>query len=44
MWVDDKFSKHFKSYLDENAAYSFINSKIKESKYCSDLIKQHFKK
>ena len=26
--IDDKFSKPFKSYLDENAAYNFISSMI----------------
>ena len=38
--VDDKFSKPFKTYLSENAVYDFINSMIKESKYCSDVIKK----
>ena len=42
--VDDKFSKPFKSYLDEHAAYNFISSMIKESKYCSDVMKKHFNK
>ena len=37
---DDKFSKPFKTYLSEDAAYDFINSMIKESKYCSDVIKK----
>ena len=31
--VDDKFSKPFKSYLGEDAAYNFIDSMIKENKY-----------
>ena len=34
--VNDKFSKSFKSYLDEDAVYNFINSMIKESKYCTE--------
>ena len=42
--VDDKFSKPFKSYLGEDAVYNFINSLIKESKYCSDMMKKHFNK
>ena len=37
--VDAKFSK---SFLVENALYNFFNSMIKESKYCSDLMKKHF--
>ena len=42
--VDDKFSKLFKLYLDENALYSFISSMIRESKYCSNVMKKHFNK
>ena len=42
--VDDKFNKTFKTYLGEDAAYNFINSMIKESKYCSEVIKIHFNK
>ena len=41
---DEKFSKPFKSYLDEDAVYNFINSLIKESKFCSDMMKKHFNK
>ena len=37
--VDDKFSKPFKSCLDKDAVYKFINSVIEESKYCSVVIK-----
>ena len=40
IYVDDKFSKRFKSYLDEDALYYFVRSMIKESKYCSDVIKK----
>ena len=40
--VDDKFSKPFKSYLGEDTVYNFINSRIEESKYCSDVMKKHF--
>ena len=36
--VDDKFSKSFKSYLGKNAAYSYINSMVEESNYCSDVM------
>ena len=39
--VDDKFSKPFKSYLGEDTVYNFISS-MKESKYCSDVIKKTF--
>ena len=42
--VDDKFIKPFKSYLAENAVYSFINSMIEESRCCSDLMKKHLNK
>ena len=37
VWVDDKFSKSFKSYLDKDVIFNFINSKIEERKYCSDI-------
>ena len=42
--VDDKFSKPLKSYLGEDAVYSFIKSMIKESKYCTDIMKKHVNK
>ena len=42
--VNDKFSKPFKSYLDEDVVYNFISSMIGESKYCSDVMKNHFNK
>ena len=42
--VDDKFSKPFKSYLGENSVYNFIRGMIKESKYCSDVMKKHLTK
>ena len=32
MCVNDKFSKSFKSFFGENAAYNFINPMVKESK------------
>ena len=40
----DKFSKPSKSYLGQDGVYNFINSMVKESKYCSDLMKKHFNK
>ena len=40
--VDDKFSEPFKSYLDENAVYNFINSMIEESKYHCEVMKKTF--
>ena len=42
--VHDKFNKPFKAYLGKDTIYNFINSTIKESKYCSDLMKKHFKR
>ena len=42
--VNYKFSKPFKAYLGEIAVFNFINSMIKESKYCSDVVKKHFNK
>ena len=42
--IKNKFSKRFKTYLDEDAFYNFINSMIKESKCYSDVIKKHFNK
>ena len=41
VYVDDKFSKPFKSFLGENAVYNFISSMIEKSKYCSDVIKKN---
>ena len=42
--ADDKFSKPFKRYLDEDVAYNFINTLIKKSKFCIDIMKIHFNK
>ena len=39
--IDDKFSKSFKTYLDEDVVYNFINSMIEESQYCSEVIKNN---
>ena len=41
---DDEFSKPFNSYLGEDFAYNFINSMIKESKYCNDMMRKRFNK
>ena len=41
VYVNDKFSKHFKPFL---AVYNFINIIIEESKYCSDVMKKHYNK
>ena len=38
--VDDKFIKSFKSYLGEDAVYNFINSMIKESNFCTGIMKK----
>ena len=42
--VDDKFSKPFKSQLNENVVYNLIKSLIEERKYCTDAIKEHVTK
>ena len=42
--VDDKFSKPFKSYLGKDTVYNLISSMIEKSKYCSDVMKNHFNK
>ena len=42
--VDDKYSKLSKTYLCEDAVYNCIHSMIKESRYCSEVIKKHFYK
>ena len=42
--VNDKFSKPFKSYLGKDTVYNFINSMIKESKYCNKVMKKYFNK
>ena len=44
VFVGDKVSKLFNSYLGEDAVYKFINSVIKESKCCNHVTKKHFKK
>ena len=42
--VDDKFSTSFKSYLGEGPVYNSISSMIKESVYCSNIMKKYFNK
>ena len=42
VYIDDKFSKPFKSNLGDDAVYNFINTTLEESKYCSDVMKKHF--
>ena len=44
IYVDDKFSKPFKSYLGKDAVYNLINTITEEIKYCSHVIKKHFNK
>ena len=39
-----RFSKLFKTYLEKFVVYNFINRTIKESNYCSDVMKKYFKK
>ena len=36
--------RSFKSYINNDAVYSFINSMIEESKYCSDTVIKYFNK
>ena len=40
LYVYDKFSNPFKTYLGEDAVYNFINSMIEETKYCSVVMKK----
>ena len=40
--VDDKFSKDFKTYLEQDAEDNFINNMVEESKYRSNVIKKKF--
>ena len=42
--IDDNFSKRFKSYIGEDAAFNFVNSIVEESKYSSEVMKKHFRK
>ena len=44
VFVDDKFSKPFNTYLGKDAGYNFINNMIEESKCCSDVTKKDFNK
>ena len=41
-FVDDKFSRLFKTYLGEDAVCNFIISMIEDNKYCSEVIKKIF--
>ena len=41
VFVDDKFSQPFKSYLGEDV-YNFINSMLEQSRCCSDVRKKTF--
>ena len=40
--VDDKFSKPFKSYLVDDAAYNFIKISIEETNYSGEVKKKVF--
>ena len=40
--VNDKFCNPFKAYFGKDAVYNFINSMIKESKYCNEVMKKEF--
>ena len=42
--ADDRLSNPFKPYLCEDAVYNFINSMIKESKLCTDIMKKKITK
>ena len=43
VYVDDKFSKPFKSFLDKDAIYNFIKSMIEESKYTVKYVFEKFR-
>ena len=43
-WVDDTFSKPFKSYLGKDTLYNFISSMIEKSKYSCNVVKKHLSK
>ena len=40
--IDDRFSKSIAVYRGKNAAYQFIKTIIKEYKYCTKIMKEHF--
>ena len=42
--VNDKFNKPFKTYLDNDPVYKFINNMIEEIISCSEVMKKHFHK
>ena len=42
VYVDDNFSKSFKTYLGKDAIKNDINNMIKGSKYCSEVKKKTF--
>ena len=45
MCVDGKFDKPFKTHLGKDTIGNYINNNmIKESKYCSEVMKKHFNK
>ena len=44
IWKKSKFSKSFRSYLGEDAAYNFINNMMEERKYYTDTMKKLFNK
>ena len=44
VYVVNKFSKLFETYLVEDAIYNFINSMMEERKYSSDVIIKHLTK
>ena len=44
VYVDDKFSMPFKTYLGKDAIYKFIISVIEKSKYCNEVMKKQFNK
>ena len=40
----DKFSKPFKAYIGKDAVYNLLNNMIKQSQYCSQVMKKSFNK
>ena len=37
---DNKFRKHYRSYLGKDPVYIFINSMTEKNKYCCDVMKK----
>ena len=42
--LDESHTNKYLKHVGEDAAYKFINSMVKKSKYYSDAMKEHFSK